>query len=159
MGRLGRRRSSVIDQALAAYAHFLSIFALLALLVAEAAVYRQHLVPRTLDLLRRLDLLYLLAAIAVLLTGLLRVFFFAKGAAFYAANPVFWAKMALVLAVGLISVPPTIHYIRSAKRMSGGELVIEDRLYRRIRWCLTAQLVLFALIPLAATLMARGIGL
>jgi putative membrane protein len=149
----------MVGEALAAYAHFLSIFALLALLVAEATLYRPSLAERALAVLRRLDLLYLFAAIAVVVTGLLRVFFFAKGAAFYAANPIFWVKMALFLAVGLLSLPPTLHYIRSAKRVSGGALAIDDRSYRGIRWCLRAQLVLVALIPLAATLMARGIGM
>ena len=149
----------MITEALAAYGHFISIFTLLALLVAEAALYRRTLAESTLTLLRRLDALYLVAAIAVIATGSARVFFFAKGAAFYAANPLFWVKMALFLAVGLLSVPPTLHYIRSAKRLSGGTLVIEDKSYRRIRGCLTAQLLLFALIPLAATLMARGIGM
>jgi putative membrane protein len=149
----------MIDEALAAYAHFLSIFALVALLAAEAALYRQNLPERTLALLRRVDLLYLFAAIAVVVTGLLRVFFFAKGAAFYAANPVFWVKMALFLAVGLLSLPPTIHYIQGARRISGVALLIPDRDYRRIRGFLRAQLVVGALIPLAATLMARGIGM
>ena len=149
----------MIGEALAAYAHFLSIFALLSLLVAEAALYRQRMAPATLALLRRLDLGYLLAAIAVLVSGLLRFFFFAKGPGFYAANPVFWVKMALFVLVGLMSVPPTIHYIKTAKASRGGEIAIPDRTYRHIRGHLIGQLALFALIPLAATLMARGIGL
>jgi putative membrane protein len=148
----------MLDEALAAYAHFLSAFALLACLVAEAALYRPRISVATLTLLRRLDLLYLFAAIAVIITGLLRLFFFAKGPAFYAANPVFWVKMALFLAVGLLSVPPTLHYLRTARASSGSEIIVDPRAYRHIRGHLTAQLVLFALIPLAATLMARGIG-
>jgi len=79
----------MIAEALAAYAHFLGIFAVLSLLAAEAALYRQRMAPATLALLRRLDFGYMLAAIAVLVTGLLRVFFFAKGWPFYAANPIF----------------------------------------------------------------------
>jgi putative membrane protein len=149
----------MISEALAAYAHFLSIFTLVALLVVEAALYRPRLPGPTLLLLRRVDLFYGVAAGAVIVTGLLRVFFFAKGAAFYAANPVFWVKMALFLAVGLLSVPPTIHYMRSAKRLSGDMLVVPDADYRRIRWYLRAQLLLVCFIPLAATLMARGIGM
>lgn len=149
----------MIGEALAAYAHFLSIFALLSLLVAEAALYRQRMAPATLALLRRLDLGYLLAAIAVLVSGLLRFFCFAKGPGFYAANPVFWVKMALFVLVGLMSVPPTIHYVKTAKASRGGEIAIPDRTYRHIRGHLIGQLALFALIPLAATLMARGIGL
>ncbi len=149
----------MIAEAVAAYAHFLSIFALLSALAAEAALYRQRMAPATLALLRRLDFGYMLAAIAVLVTGLLRVFFFAKGWPFYAANPIFWVKMALFLAVGLMSVPPTIHYIKTAKASRGGEIAIPERTYRHIRGHLIGQIALFALIPLAATLMARGIGM
>jgi putative membrane protein len=150
----------MIAEALGAYAHFLSIFALLSLLAAEAALYRRRMMPATVALLRRLDLGYGIAAGAVIVTGLLRVFFLAKGAAFYNANPVFWVKMALFALVGLMSVPPTIHYIRTAKASSGsGEIVIPERSFRHIRGHLWGQLALLALIPLMATLMARGIGL
>jgi putative membrane protein len=149
----------MIADALAAYAHFLSIFTLLSLLVAEAALYRQRMAPATLALLRRLDVGYLLAAIAVLATGLLRLLVFTTGWQFYAPNPVFWVKMTLFVAVGLMSVPPTIHYIKTAKASRGGEIVIADRTYRHIRFHLIGQLALFALIPLAATLMARGVGM
>jgi putative membrane protein len=116
--------------------------------------------PATLALLRWLDRGYALAAVAVIVTGLLRLFFFAKGPDFYSANPVFWLKMTLFVLVGLMSVPPTIHFIRTAKAASdGGEIVIPDRTYRHIRGHLIGQIALLALIPLAATLMARGIGL
>ncbi|HJT05545.1 MAG TPA: DUF2214 family protein [Stellaceae bacterium] len=150
----------MIPEALGAYAHFLSIFVLLSLLVAEAALYRRRMMPATLMLLRRLDLGYGIAAGAVIVTGLLRVFFLAKGPAFYDANPLFWAKMALFVLVGLMSLPPTIHYIRTQKASSGDrEIIIPERSFRHIRGHLWGQLALFALIPLMATLMARGIGL
>ena len=150
----------MVAEALGAYAHFLSIFVLLSLLVAEAALYRRRMMPATLALLRRLDLGYGIAAGAVIVTGLLRVFFLAKGPAFYGANPVFWIKMALFGLVALMSLPPTIHYIRTAKANSGErEIVIPERSFRHIRGHLWGQLALFALIPLMATLMARGIGL
>ncbi|HKW55691.1 MAG TPA: DUF2214 family protein [Stellaceae bacterium] len=150
----------MIAEALGAYAHFLSIFALLALLAAETALYRQRMAPATLALLRRLDLGYGIAAGAVIVTGLLRVFFLAKGPAFYNANPVFWVKMALFVLVGLMSVPPTIHYIRTTKANAGdSEIAIPERTFRHIRGHLWGQLALVSLIPLAAALMARGIGL
>ncbi|MGO8915909.1 MAG: DUF2214 family protein [Stellaceae bacterium] len=148
----------MLDEAIAAYLHFLSIFATLAVLAAEAALYRPRMSQATLTLLRRLDLLYLLGAIAILATGLARVFFFAKGPAFYGGNPVFWIKMTLFVAVALLSLPPTIHYIASAKAAPAGDIVIAPAVYRRMRGFMAAQLALFALIPLAASLMARGIG-
>jgi putative membrane protein len=149
----------MLDQAIAAYLHFLSIFATLALLAAEAALYRPRMSAAALARLRRLDIGYLIGAIAIIATGLARVFFFAKGPLFYAANPVFWVKMALFIAVGLLSVPPTIHFIRSGNAATAGDVVIAPELYRRMRGFITAELAVFALIPLAATLMARGIGM
>ncbi|HXY99578.1 MAG TPA: DUF2214 family protein [Stellaceae bacterium] len=149
----------MLDEAIAAYLHFLGIFATLAILAAEATLYRPQMSPATLALLRRLDLAYLVGAIAILVTGLARLFFFAKGAAFYTGNPVFWVKMALFFAVGLLSLPPTFHYIASAKGATDGGIVIAPGDYRRIRGFIAAQLALFALIPLAAALMARGIGM
>ena len=149
----------MLADALVAYGHFLSIFFTLSCLVAEAALYRRELSATTLAWLRRIDLGYLVGAIAIIATGVARVVHFGKGAAFYQDNPIFWVKMALFVAVGLASVPPTLHYIRTAKRLQAGEIVIDDAVYRRIRFYLTGQLVLFACIPLAATLMARGIGL
>jgi putative membrane protein len=150
----------MIPEALGAYAHFLSIFTMVSLLAVEAALYRQRMAPATLALLRRVDLGYGVAAGAVIVTGLLRVFFLAKGPAFYGANPVFWVKMALFVLVGLMSVPPTIHYIRTGKASAGtGEIVIPERSFRHVRGHLWGQLALLTLIPLMATLMARGIGL
>jgi putative membrane protein len=149
----------MIDSAIAAYLHFLSIFTTLGILVAEAALYRPRMSAGTLELLRRLDLLYLAGAIAILATGLARLFFFEKGAAFYAAHPVFWIKMALFLSVALLSLPPTFHYLRLALPSTGTDIVVAGDVYRRMRRFITAELAIFALIPLAATLMARGIGL
>ncbi len=149
----------MVAEAMGAYAHFLSIFTLLGLLVAEAVLYRRSMAIQALALLRRVDFFYMLAAIAVLVTGGLRVFFFGKGVDFYAANPVFWVKLGLFVIVGLLSIAPTIHYIRAARTAQGIEIVIDPRTYRHIRGHLIAQLAVFALIPLAATLMARGIGM
>jgi len=149
----------VIGDALGAYAHFLAIFVTLSLLVSEAALYRDEMTLATLVRLRRIDLGYLFAAIAIIVTGLARVFWFGKGVAFYIENPVFWIKLALFLAVGLLSVPPTLHYLRlSGQPMTDGPVRIPAAAYRRIRLFLVLQLAIFAVIPLAAAIMALGIG-
>ena len=67
--------------------------------------------------------------------------------------------MALFVAVALLSLPPTIHYIASAKAAPAGDIVIAPGIYRRMRGFIALQLVVFAFIPLAAALMARGIGM
>ena len=136
-----------------------SIFCTLALLVAELALFRPAMNAGTVRLLPRLDLLYLVAVIAIIVTGLLRVFFFAKGPAFYAASDAFWIKMALFVIVGLLSLPPTFAFIATRKAAAGQGTELAPAKFHRIRAFIIAELAVFALIPLAATLMARGIAL
>jgi putative membrane protein len=149
----------LLSQAIAAYAHYLSIFCTVALLVAEFALFRQRMEAGTVRLLPRLDLFYLIAVIAIIVTGLLRVFFFAKGVAFYRGNEMFWIKMALFVVVGLLSLPPTFAFIANRKTAAGQGLDLAPDKFRRIRSFLIAELAVFALIPLAAALMARGLSL
>lgn len=149
----------MLSEAVAAYAHYLSIFCTLALLVAELALFRASMDAGTVRLLPRLDLFYLVAVIAIIVTGLLRVFFFAKGAAFYAASEFFWVKMALFAVVGLLSLPPTFAFIAFRKTAGGQAIALAPDRFRRIRSFIVAELGVFALIPLAATLMARGLAL
>jgi putative membrane protein len=149
----------MLGQAIAAYAHYLSIFCTLALLVAELAVFRPRMDRYAVGLLPQLDVLYLFAVIAAIVTGLLRLFFFAKGAAFYAASEMFWIKMALFAFVGLLSLPPTFAFIATRKAAAGQDFDVPPARFQRIRFFMIAELAVFSLIPLAATLMARGLAL
>lgn len=134
--------------ALIAYAHFAAIFATLALLVAEVALYDRSLSDARRRTISQIDLAYLAGALALIATGMLRIATSPNGAAFYAHNPVFWTKMALFVLVAVLSVPPTLHYLG---RYAGS--------YGAIRRFQAAQLAVFFAIPLCATLMARGVGL
>lgn len=147
----------MLSEAIAAYAHDLSIFCTLALLVAELAVFRPRMDRNAVRLLPQLDLLYLLAVIAVIATGLVRLFFFAKGVAFYAASEIFWIKMALFAVVGLLSLPPTFAFIATRKAAAGQGFDLPPARFKRIRTFIVGELAVFSLIPLAATLMARGL--
>jgi len=152
-------RRNVLAQALAAYVHFAGILLLAGILTAELVLYRQVLTPEQARAIQRLDMLYPLAALLVLGSGLARLFWFAKEPSFYLDNPVFWIKMGLFVAVALASVVPTIHFLRWSPRLKQGHRPeISDRQYRHIRAHLWSECILLLLIPLAAVLMARGIG-
>lgn len=139
-------------------AHHLAVFAVVAMLGAEFAVLRAGLSPRAIGLLRRLDAIYGGAAIVVLLAGFGRVFH--NDSDFYFANPVFWTKIGLFVVVGLLSIRPTIAFIRWGKALAADPaFVAPDAELRQVRAMLHAQLGLLFLIPIAAALMARGIGL
>ncbi len=88
------------------------------------------------------------------------MFFFEKGANFYAANPLFWVKMGLFLIVGLMSIYPTIRFIKWGERLKNNTAIeVADEEYKRIRLILKLELVGIALILFAAPAMARAIGM
>ena len=106
------------------------------------------------------DLIYGVAGIALLVSGILRVKYFGQGADFYTHNPVFWIKIILFILVGLISLYPTVTYILWAVPLSKGKLPeVSDKLVSRLKLLINIELIGFAFIPLVATLMARGVGL
>lgn len=142
-----------------AYLHFLSILALAGLLVTEFFLCNEHLQPGHVRMLVRIDVGYLIAAATALATGAVRLVAFAKGAGFYLGNPLFYVKMALFIAIGLISVVPTLQFLRWSRALHAGESrVLSGKDIGRIRRLIALELLLFALMPLAAVLMARGIS-
>jgi putative membrane protein len=148
----------VLD-ALVAYLHYAAILLVAGFLVAEAMLLRGELGQRDLAALVRSDVAYGLSAILVLATGLARVFYGAKGAAFYGDNPVFWVKVGLFLAVGLISIRPTVVFARWRRAArAGAGFSVPAAEVRGARRYVLVELHLLALVPLAAVLMARGIG-
>ena len=83
----------MLTDALLAFLHFTAIFVLVTLMTAEAVVLRPDMTPATVRRLSRYDLFYFLSAMIVLATGLLRLFYGAKGVDFLIHNPWFHAKM------------------------------------------------------------------
>ncbi|HJV68619.1 DUF2214 family protein [Ideonella sp.] len=144
----------MILDALLASLHHLLVFSLVAVLFAELVLVDGLTDGDRLRQLARLDQVYGALAGAVVLAGFVRAVFGAKGWSYYASNPVFWAKIGVFVAVGLLSAVPTVRLIRWRKQTA---LPDAAAVYDLRRWML-AQLGLLTLIPLLAALMARGIG-
>lgn len=146
--------------ALIAYLHYVAMMSIAVILVVEYMICMPGMTGTRIRQLARIDLFYMIAAILALGSGAARVVWFGKGAAFYLHNPVFYVKLSLFVAVGLISVPPTLQYLRWLRGVKAGAAkVAADYQVQRVRRLVLVELVLFALIPLMATLMARGIGI
>ena len=144
---------------LLAYIHFLSMIATVSTLAVEAVLCRPGLTARGARLLSRVDIIYFVAAILVLTSGLLRVFFGLKGAAFYLNNPVFYVKIGLFLVVGLLSIAPTLQFIRWGRAtLDAPEQPVAAPEVSRAARMVYIELGLLALIPLMGVLMARGYG-
>jgi putative membrane protein len=143
---------------LIAYLHYLSIILLGGFLTAELVVCRPPLRPEQVRQLPRLDVAFFASALLALGTGLLRLFFYAKGVGFYLPNPAFSAKMALYVSIALISIVPTRRFLGWRRALDGGGPPPDADAVARVRRLLHLELALTALMPLAAVLMARGIG-
>lgn len=143
---------------LVAYLHVLAFVLTGAFLTAEMVLCRPGLGPDHVRLLPRIDIVFFAAALGALATGLLRLFFYGKGVDFYLPNPAFIAKMGLYLAIAVVSISPTLRFIRWRRALvAGGALPSKDEV-GAVRRLLHLELGLFALMPLMAVLMARGIG-
>jgi putative membrane protein len=139
--------------------HHLLVFTVAATLAAEFILVRPGLAGRELRLLAHIDQAFGGVALAVIVVGILRVFFGLKGWEFYAYNLSFWLKMAAFLTVGLLSIQPTLRILawrRQAERATGLYVVPDNeiaRARRMIRW----EGLVFLLVPLFAAVMARGV--
>jgi len=106
------------------------------------------------------DIIYGIAGIALLVSGIFRVIKFGQGSEFYTENPIFWTKIIVFALVGSLSLYPTITYVLWAIPLSNGDLPqVTDNLVSRLRLIINIELFGFASIPFLATLMARGVGL
>ncbi|CAM4102648.1 DUF2214 domain-containing protein [Bordetella tumbae] len=150
----------MLQDALLAWIHYLAIFLLIVAMTAQTVLLRPDITPSVVRRLALYDRLYLACAIAVLITGLLRLSLGAKGAAFYMANPWFHAKIGLFVLIALCSIPPTLAFLRWNKqaRNEAGYVPDAQQVKRARRWVML-EAHLLVLLPLFAVLMARGIGM
>jgi putative membrane protein len=145
---------------LLAAAHHLIVFGIASVLAAEIALMRPAAMsPHTVRLLGRFDAVYGGLAIAILVAGFARVWFGAKGPDFYLHNPVFWAKIGAFLVVGLVSIRPTLRILAWQKSLKANAAFVPPaQEIGSLRRQLLAEIHVFALIPVLAAAMARGIG-
>jgi putative membrane protein len=144
---------------LLAIAHHLSVFALVAVFAAEWALFRPGLGGKQVRQLARIDAAYGALAGVVIVVGIIRVIFAAKGWDYYSTNHSFWGKMIAFALMGILSVPPTIAIRRWVK--AGGDSLdyvppaAEISRYRRF---LHFEALALLFIPIFAAAMARGYG-
>ena len=145
--------------ALIAFGHFVAFFALAAALVLELALISESLSVETAKRIQRADRVIGMAAILVLVFGFLRVIYFEKGSDYYFSNTFFQIKLGLFFVAALISLVPTLQFVRWNRELEQGiapDLTSASvkRLKRIIHW----ELVLIGGIMLCASLMAKGFG-
>ena len=150
----------MVISALLAFLHFAAVFVVVGTVSYEwlaMSRFPSHAEARKIQLC---DIWYGISAAVLLVVGFLRVFYFEKGKDFYLSNPFFIAKLSLFLVVGLLSIYPTIMFIKWRKETKRGlSPVVTERQFFVVSIFLKLELLLLLAIALCASLMARGISL
>lgn len=139
--------------------HHVIAFSMAAVLAFEVAVIRSGIDARDIRRAAITDRHYGAMAVLLLLVGFGRALWAAKGWDYYAANAMFWAKIATFALIALLSAKPTIAIIgwqRAARQDAGFRPADAD--IQAVRRLLYAQAALFVLLPVFAAAMARGYG-
>lgn len=138
------------------YIHFISIFAIVASLASEHLLLRKELTRKELQRLSRIDAVYGVAALSLLAAGLtLWLGGVGKPSEFYTKNWIFHTKITCFLTVGLLSIYPTMFFIKNRKGNPAELVAIPKKLFMMVR----IELLLLFIIPLLAGMMSKGFGL
>lgn len=139
------------------YLHYIGIMALMGSLISEHLILKPSLKKDQIKSLATVDLIYGLSAILVLATGLLRWFVYGKGYDFYMSTPLFHIKLTLFIIMGILSIFPTIKILKWKKQIKRGEEPeITEKVVKKLLMFIRIELLIIAIIPLLAVLIARG---
>lgn len=135
------------------YTHFIGIFCLAAMLISENIMLNKQLSRQEFIKLVRIDSLYGLSAMVTLIAGLLLWLWVGKPSEFYSSNPVFHTKLGLFILVALLSVVPTVFFVKN-RNITESEILVPGYVVLLAR----IQLIFLLILPALAVLMARGYG-
>jgi putative membrane protein len=140
-----------LDLVLAILYHLI-VFALVAIIFVEFVNVRIGIDAAAVRRVAAIDAWYGILAGLIVFVGFGRAIFAAKGWYYYSHNLFFWAKIGTFVAIGVLSIPPTLSYLkwRKAGATPTDEAVA---ILRRYLWI---EVVLFAPLLGFAAAMARG---
>ena len=137
------------------YVHFISIFAIVGSLVSEHLLLKKELSRAEISRLSVIDSVYGIAALTLLIAGLtLWLGSFGKPSIVYTKNWIFHAKITCFALVGILSIYPTVFFLKNRKGNPTDVIEIPKSIF----WLLRFELLLLFIIPLLAGLMAHGVG-
>lgn len=142
-----------------AWLHYLSILFFAGLLVSQIYMLKFGPSLETVRTLARIDRFYGISAGAVVLTGLARIPLAhgGKGLDYYLHNGAFHGSVTAFIVGVLISLAPTMRYLRWKKGTVNDSLPTAEQ-WNSTRKFVHMQLTIMALIALLMPIMAKGLG-
>jgi len=140
-----------------AFLHHVCAFTLVSAVAIEFVLIRGELTLASARRLQITDIVFGISAGALLIIGLSRVFFFEKGSDYYFHSHAFIAKFSIFIAIGLLSIIPTLEFLSWNKSLRVGEVpAVSAKKLRLVTAVIHGELLSIAIILLCAAIMARG---
>ena len=108
--------------AIMAFLHHLAAFTVVGALVVEVVLFKPPLTVVQARRLQRTDSIFGAAATVLLIVGLLRVFYFEKGATYYFGSHAFLTKLGLFILLALLSAIPTVEFLSWRPALQAGQV-------------------------------------
>jgi len=138
------------------YLHFISIFTIVGALVSEHLLLKREMTRAEIGRIAKIDGIYGLASVLLLAAGLtLWLGGFGKPSFYYSRNWIFHLKLALFAAIGILSIYPTVFFLKNRKGKAEEIIGIPAKIF----WVIRLELLLLLIIPILAGMMAKGVGL
>ncbi|MEA2866277.1 MAG: putative rane protein [Bradyrhizobium sp.] len=139
-----------------AWIHYVGIMLFIASLLGEHLLLKQELTAAEAKTIQRLDIVYGISAVTVLITGILRMFL-EKGFTYYNHHIGFHILFGIFIIAALISIYPTRAFLRwgADTRAGRGQQLANDQ-FKKIQMILRVEMTLLLLAPFFATWMAHG---
>ena len=138
--------------------HYIAVWMMTGALVTELYLLKIGSTPDAIRILPRVDRVYGAMAAIVLITGLARVWHGGKGPDYYWHNGAFHGVLGLFVLAALISIVPTLRFMRWRKALDGSGALPAEAEVRKTRILIHVQLTAIALLTFAIVLVAKGIG-
>ena len=140
-----------------AFLHHVCAFTLVSAIAIEFMLIRSELTLASARRLQITDMVLGIAAGLLLIIGLSRVFFFEKGSEYYFHSHAFMTKFAVFIAIGLLSIIPTVEFLSWNKSLRAGQVpAVSAKKLRLITAAIHGELFSIVIIVLCAAIMARG---
>ena len=134
-----------------AFLHHLFAFTLVGALAVEFILIGQEFSYATAKRLAITDAVVGAAASLLFVVGMCRVFLFEKGAAYYFHSPAFTTKLSVFIAVAVLSVVPTLEFLKWRKALKAGQVpAVDAKKLRFVRKIIHGELAAVVIIVLCA---------
>ena len=144
-------------EAILAALHLVAILTFVVFLSSQAALCRSEWMnAAVVERLVRLDVIYGVAALVMIGSGLARLFWGIKGVSWYVSQPLFHIKITIVVVMAILSIWPSIMFRRWRRQLQATGALPDELEVKKVRRLVMIQSHVLPVVAVIAVFWARG---